>query len=100
VSLFIVGDQRSHYNAINAPNYLPRQWSARLGGNLDYYIIRSLFDTRMRRRYVQTTMWQPSFDHRYDASPQALVLPVVHCLHLETFDTYASLQNLTNAPSE
>jgi hypothetical protein len=32
VGLFIVGAQGTYYNALNAPNHLLRQWSARPGG--------------------------------------------------------------------
>jgi hypothetical protein len=36
--VFVVGVQQSYYNALKAPNHLPRQQSIRSRGNLDYYI--------------------------------------------------------------
>jgi hypothetical protein len=47
--LFVVVDQGTCYNALNAPNYLPRQQSTWSGGNLDYYIQKTLYNTPIVR---------------------------------------------------
>jgi hypothetical protein len=58
----------TYYNVLNVPNYLPRQQSTWSGGNSDYYIQKTLYNTPIGRWHVPALTRRPSAGIRCDAS--------------------------------